>query len=227
MTGTRRYSSALRAEQVRLTRRRVLDAARALFVSAGYVGTTLEAVAANAGVSTQTVYNVVGGKAKLLKAVYDVALAGDDEPIAIADRPTYQKLLTEPDGRQFLARYAGLGRTIHSRVIDLIAMVTAQAASGDKDLRSFVDTIEQERATGTLNVANLLADRHGLRAGLTIDQASDILWALTGPELAERLVRRRGWTWDGFEAWLAETMADSLLGPREQRARVASAEGSG
>jgi AcrR family transcriptional regulator/predicted ester cyclase len=70
-----------RAEQVRATRQKVLTAARDLFLRRGYSGSTIEAVAKRAAVSPQTVYNVVGGKAALLKAVYDVAVAGDDEPV--------------------------------------------------------------------------------------------------------------------------------------------------
>jgi len=84
---TRRYDSATRLAKARRTRMRILSAARDLFLVDGYVGTTLDAVAATAGVSPQTVYNLVGGKATLFKAVYDVTLAGDDEPIPIARRP--------------------------------------------------------------------------------------------------------------------------------------------
>ena len=86
MAERRRYSTTLRSEQTALTRRRILDAAGTLFAANGYLGTTVAAVAAAADVSVQTVYNVVGNKAALLKNVYDVTIAGDDEPISIADR---------------------------------------------------------------------------------------------------------------------------------------------
>jgi AcrR family transcriptional regulator len=209
--GARRYSSPLRAEQARLTRRRILEAARELFLTRGYAGTTLDGVAAQAAVSPQTVYNAIGGKAALLKAVYDTTLAGDDEPIAIGDRPEFQQMLAEPDPRRILAHYAKLGRTIGSRVFALIAM--AQAAASDRDVRAFLDTIEAERTIGTRGCASLVAARSPLRPGLTLDEAADILWSLTGPDLADRLIVRRGWTWDRFEPWLAVTMADALLGP--------------
>ena len=74
-------TSAARAEQVRETRRKVVAAARDLFLRRGYTGATVEAIAHRAAVSPQTVYNVIGGKAAVLKAVYDVTLAGDDEPV--------------------------------------------------------------------------------------------------------------------------------------------------
>lgn len=209
----RAYSSALRAEQTALTRRRILDAAGALFAERGYLGTTLAAVAAAAHVSVQTIYNVVGGKAQLLKAVYDVVLAGDDEPVPMADRPIARAVVEATDGRDCLTRYAVMGRVLGERTLPLVSMLLAQAATGDADLAAFAETIEGERAIATAGVARHVAERFGLRPGLDIGQAADLLWALTSPDLADRLVRRRGWGWDRFQEWLGTAMADALLGP--------------
>jgi AcrR family transcriptional regulator len=209
----RSYSSALRDQQARLTRRRVLDAAGELFLTDGYLGTTIDAVARRAGVSTQTVYNAVGGKAALLRAVYDVSLAGDDEPVPIAERPAFRAMLAETDGRRCLARYAELSRELWERAGPLVVRLLSQAAAGDPDLRAFADTAEGQRATGTAMVAGHVAERFGLRPGLTAREAGDALWVLTAPEVLERLVVGRGWSLDRAEAWLAEAMADALLGP--------------
>ncbi len=209
----RRYSTVLRAEQTALTRRRILDAAGRLFVERGYLGTTLGAVARAAGVSVQTVYNVVGGKAALLKAVYDVTLAGDDEPVPMSGRPAFRAVGDAPTARACLVAYAGLGRELGERLFPLVTVLLAQAAAGDADLAAFVATIEGERAVGTGHVAAHVAQRFGLRDGLDVDAAADVLWTLTAPELADRLVVRRGWGWDRFEGWLGTTMGDALLGP--------------
>jgi AcrR family transcriptional regulator len=211
--GRRAYSSALRDQQAGLTRRRVLDAALELFLAKGYLGATIEAVARRAEVSTQTVYNAVGGKAALLRAVYDVTLAGDDQPVPIAERPAFQTMLAETDGRRCLARYAALGRELWERAGPLVLRLLSQAAAGDADLRAFADTVERQRAAGTAMVAAHVAERFGLRPGLTVQEAGDVLWALTAPEVLERLVVRRGWRLDRAEGWLAEAMADALLGP--------------
>jgi AcrR family transcriptional regulator len=209
----RRYSSALRDEQTAMTRRRILATAGALFVERGYLGPTLPEIAAAAHVSVQTVYNVVGTKPALLKAVYDAMLAGDDEPVPINDRPTMRALRDAADGRTCLAWYAKLGRELAERVLPLANVLIAQAATGDPDLRAFVELIEGQRATGNRSVAEHIATRFGLRDGLDVDGATDILWTLSAPEVADRLVRRRGWGWDRTERWLADTMADALLGP--------------
>ena len=76
--GTRSYSSPLRADQARQTRKRIVDAAAELFAERGYTGTTVDAVAAAAGVSRKTVFDSIGGKARLMKLAYDFAIVGDD-----------------------------------------------------------------------------------------------------------------------------------------------------
>lgn len=209
----RRCTTALRAEQTALTRRRVLDAAARLFVAHGYPGTTVAAVAQDAGTSVQTVYNVAGGKAALLKAVYDVTLAGDDAPVPMSERPEARAVRAAGTGRECLARYATMGRVLGERIAPLVTVVLAQAGSGDADLAAFVATVEGERAAGTRGVAEHVAGRFGLRDGLDVAAAADVLWALTAPDLADRLVVRRGWGWDRFERWLGTAMADALLGP--------------
>jgi len=208
----RRYSTALRAGQTALTRRRILDAAGRLFVERGYLGTTLDAVATAAGVSVQTVYNVVGGKAVLLKAVYDVTLAGDNDAVPLRERPEFRAVLEAPTGRECLAGYASVARLLGERLFPLLTVLLGQAAAGDADLAAFVATIEGERTVGTHGVATTVAQRFGLRDGLDVDTAADVLWALTAPDLADRLVTQRGWGWDRFEQWLSTAMADALLG---------------
>lgn len=205
--------TSTREEQARLTRRRVVDAARRLFVVQGYPGTTLAAVAAEAGVSVQTIYNAVGGKAALLKEVYDTTLAGDDVPVAMAERAEFRAVAEAPDARSCLAAYARMGRVLGERLVDLVTALVAGAAAGDPDLRALVDVTEGQRATGTAMVAAQVARRFGLRAGLDTDEAAAVLWTLTAHEVMDRLVRRRGWTWDRYEAWLATAMADALVGP--------------
>jgi len=96
------------------------------------------------------------------------------------------------------------GRNLHS---------LHQTRGTSPDLHAFVDTIEQQRATGTSAIAQHIATRFGLRDGIDTQTAADILWTLTAPELADRLVRRRGWRWDRYQHWLAATMADTLLYP--------------
>jgi AcrR family transcriptional regulator len=213
VAGSRRYSAALRDEQTAVTRRRILAAAGRLFTERGYLGTTIAAVAEAAGVSVQTVYNVVGGKPVLLKSAYDVMLAGDDAPIPMAERPISLAVDEAGSAREALARYAEMARVLGERTLGLVTTLLAQSALGDPELRAFAETIESERAVGTRMTAQHVANRFGLRPGLDVEAAADVLWALTAPDITDRLVNRRDWGWDRYQQWLGTTMADALLGP--------------
>jgi AcrR family transcriptional regulator len=211
LTGKRRYSSTLRSEQSALARSRILTAAGKLFLDHGYLGTTLAAIAAEAGVSVQTVYNVIGGKPAVLKAVYDVALAGDDEPVPMVDRPIYQAISTAPDAERCLVLYASLVRQIAERTTALIRMARAQAATGDKDLTEYLKTLDSELEFGARYMAGHLDEKFGLRPGLGTEAATDILWSLNGSDLSHRLVNERGWGWDRYQTWLASSLLSLLF----------------
>jgi AcrR family transcriptional regulator len=210
---SRRYSMSLRDEHTAVTRMRILEAAGRLFVERGYLGTTISGIAEAADVSVQTIYNLVGGKAVVLKATYDVTLAGDDEPVPMSERPIARAVFEATDGRACLRAYARMGRVLHERLLRLVIPLLAQAGTGDPDLRQFSRTIESEHLAGTTFVVDHLHERFGLRPGLDPAAAIDVLWALTAPEITDRLVNRRGWSWDAYEQWLATAMADALLGP--------------
>ena len=219
-SGVRRYDSTLRAEQAAVTRRRIVDAARELLLTGGYAAMTIAALARAADVSVQTVYNAVGGKAEVVKAVYDVVLAGDDDPVPMMQRPAWQELLAERDAREWLRRYAAFASGIAERVGPIVTVLLAQAAAGDPDMAVFAEAIERERAIGNGMVVREVVARAPLRDGLTVERAVDVVWTLTSPEVVDRLVRRRGWTLDEYEAWLGQAMADGLLGaPTRTRRR--------
>lgn len=194
-----------------MTRRRILDAAYGCFVAAGYPGTTMAAIARAAGVSPQTVYNAFESKAALLKAVYDITLVGDDEPMPFAQRPEVVEVYQRTDPRGFLEGYAGLGQLLFGRLGALVRAIVEGAAAGDADLREHLRTIDAERLVGSTMVATTLADRGWLRPGVTVEQACDQIWTLNSLQVRDLLVDRRGWTPEAYSAWLAAVWADSLL----------------
>lgn len=208
---SRPYVSAVRDEQARRTRRRILDSAYELFVGSGYAGTSMAAVATAAGVSTQTVYNAVGSKAALLKEVYDVRLVGDDEPVPLAQRPEVRAMYADPDPRSFLLAYARLGGTLLERLGPLLSVVVAGAHTGDAELQELLRTVDGERLVGTGFVVRHLAEGGHLREGVDVDRARDTVWTLNSVEVWELLVVRRGWSRLDYETRVGEAMADALL----------------
>lgn len=207
----RSYTSPLRAEQARQTQRRIVDAASRLLLEQGYAATTMTAVAAAAGVSVQTVYKVFGTKPVLVKRVYDVTLAGDDEPVPIAERPAVKALSAETDPRRFLAGYAHLGRVLLGRLGPLIRVLLAGAHDGDPDLTALVETINGERLIGAGMVARRLTELGAVREDLAEERARDAIWMLTSVEVWSLLMEQRGWSAEQYEVWVGRAMADAVL----------------
>jgi len=213
-SNTRPYESAQRAEAARETRRRILRVAESELLAVGYHATSVATLAKAAGVSPQTIYNSVGSKAQVVKAVYDVLLAGDDEQVAMSDRPEFRAVLNQRSIAATLRSYAGLTRLITSRVGAVVGVLIVEGAGGDTGLREFLTTVDRERRIGNEQVVKVIVERFGLPDGLPFDQATDQVWALTAPELADRLVRRRGWSLDDFEQWLAAALIGGFSSPR-------------
>ena len=212
----RNYDASSRASAARVTRARVLEAAQALFLDRGYHATTVSQLAAAAGVSPQTIYNSIGPKAAVLKAVYDVLLAGDDEPIAINDRPEIARVRAQRGPEATLRSYAALARRFVERSGPLIGMVLSEGPGADEYLRGLLDTIERERRLGNAGVVRHMVAKFSLSDRLDPDQLIDHVWTLTSVENSDRLIRRCGWSLDAYEEWLASTLVAgfvALAGP--------------
>lgn len=206
MSTERAYDNRSRAAAALSTRRRIVEAATELLLAGGYHAMSIAALSRSAGVSQQTVYNAIGGKPKVVKAVYDALLAGDHEPIPMPDRPEFAALSQAPDRIEFVRAYAGLSSLIYSRVGPLLGVLLAEGAGPDVGLREFVATIDAERRAGNINATKALETVHGLPAGFTVNTFLDEMWSLTAPELYDRLVRRCGWTHEAYSGWLAEVL---------------------
>src|SRR6202035_3989627 len=110
MPAPRPYDASSRRESAARNRAAVLAACRELLFRDGYHRMTVRSVAGQAGVSPETVYKAFGGKAGLMKALWDVTLAGDDQPVAIADRPQMQEVRSAADPAEKLRRWGWVGR---------------------------------------------------------------------------------------------------------------------
>lgn len=206
----RRYQSALRQEQALATRTRIARSAAELFASQGYTQTSIDQIAARAGVARPTVYTAFTGKPALLKEALDLTLAGDDAPVPVRDRPWVQEALQQRDPHRMLQLQARNDRIINQRVAPLHEAVR-NAAATDDDIAELYATLKHQRLAGARITIEALAALGPLRDDVDLDTATDILWALKDPGLWTALVSDRGWTPDRYETWLARTMQQSLL----------------
>jgi hypothetical protein len=70
---------------------------------------------------------------------------------------------------------------------------------------------QSQRATAQRSLVEVLAEKRGLREGLTADRATDIVFSLVSHEMFLLLTVERGWSADEWEAWIIETVADAVL----------------
>jgi AcrR family transcriptional regulator len=208
--GRRRYDSPRRQEQARLTRKAVLDAARALFLERGYAATTVRAVAEMAGVSVETVYKAFGNKAGLVKAVFDVAIVGDDRPVPMLQRERVARMRAEPDPRRKLLMYGEHLAEAGPRAGSLQLLIRSAAAT-DPDAAQVWQQMVQERLLGMTEFARHLHEGAHLRPGISLEAARDILWTYNSVEMYELLVLQRGWRPERYGRWIAEAMIAALL----------------
>ena len=211
MTRSRTYHSPARAEAARQTRRRIVAAARELFETLGYAGTTIDAVAERAGVGRRTVFLSVGSKAELLKTAWDWAVVGDDEPVAMLDRPHIVAMQQVTDPEVLVRLWVGQIISVGARVAAL-ATALARAQDVDAEAAALQERIDVERRTGVEMFLRHLESVGGFRSGLSVPEAVDMCWILMNPLLQQRLLVERGWTPAALEEWLLRLVSASLLG---------------
>ena len=194
-----------------VTRRSILDAAQRLFESDGYVATTMEAIASEAGVALKTVYSVFATKSGLLRALWDLLLKGDTDEAPVAQRSWYIDILEEPDPERQLRLNARNARTVKMRIGRLLGVIRS-AAVVDPDGAELWHLIQSDFYENQRVIVEAIDARGGLAVGLDITQATDILWTLNHPDVWLLLVGERGWSPEQFETWFANTTCRALLG---------------
>jgi AcrR family transcriptional regulator len=186
----------------------VITAATECFVEKGYAATTMKDIATRAGVSVETVYSQ-GSKASLLLAVVDRALVGDDDPVPVIERPDMRGVMEAPDARQALRRLRDL--IVEGLPTGLPVMYAFQRAAGaDPEIAAAWATYAERRLSDMTRLAQALAP--GLRPGVTVSEAADVMWVLINTTVIQALVVDRGWTVERWADWVTDTLERTLLG---------------
>ena len=208
----RRYDSSGRQAQARRNREAILDAAQRQFLESGYAATTIAAVAAEAGVSVETVYKAFGGKPGLVRAIYDRGLVGP-EPVP-AYRRADEMRERETDPRAIMRNWGTIASEV-SAVVSPIERLVRAAAASDHDMAALLQAHNDLRERRARHHARFLKERGYLREGVSVAQATDILWTCTSDELYDLLVTQRGWSPARFARFLADFMINALLPPAQ------------
>jgi AcrR family transcriptional regulator len=198
-----------RAEKAQETRRRIVEAARELFVADGYGATNLQEVADRAGVAVQTIYFVFGNKRALLKELVNVTIAGDAEPVATMDRPWFTDAVSRPTAREMLAAYVPGSSAVLARVAPIMRVLEA-AVANDPEVAALWPQDEDLRYVVQHAAATELLKKPGGRDGLTTDDAADVLYGILSPELYLLFTRDRSWPADRWVEWATKTLQTQL-----------------
>ncbi|MDQ6773016.1 MAG: TetR/AcrR family transcriptional regulator [Candidatus Dormibacteraeota bacterium] len=202
------YDSTRRREQALRNREALLEAARHLFLSGGYAATTLAAIASAAGLSVETVHKAYGGKRGLVRAIWERGLEGTGPIPAPTRSDRMQEREAEP--RRIVEQWGRLTAEVAPRAAPVLLLIRTAAAT-DPDMYALLREADAERLARMELNAGRLAACGGLRPGVTLEQARDVLWTFSSPDLYDLLVGRRGWPLERYGRFVAEAMIAALL----------------
>ena len=194
----RRYRSPHRAQQAERTRAAVVAAATRLFTANGWAATGMREVAREAGVATETVYAHFSSKTGLFQQAMDVAVVGDDAPVALADRPEFAAIAQGSRAERIRAA-AMLQTEVNQRTAGF-AKALREAAPTDaviaEMLKATRERVRRDIAAGAAGVMGRKPSR----------RETDSLWALLSVEVYLLLVEESGWSVKQYQAWVAEML---------------------
>lgn len=212
VNSSRRYSSPRRTEQAAATRAAIIAAAARLFAGHGYAATTMAAIAAEARVTPKSVYSLAE-KPQLLLLAVDHEIVGDHEPVPMADRPQWRALVDADDPAASFAQAARFGAETLLRLYP-IYRAFEQAAATEPALHAPWRDYQQRRRSDMRQVVEAVHKAGRLRPELSVERATDTLWALVTWHTVALLAEEGGWGREEFAPWLEDLFTTLLTGPR-------------
>lgn len=206
MTGVkRRYDGSARRAHAERVRETVVETAREMLLRDGYAATTIPKLAHACGVSAESVYKRFAGKPALVRAVVTQALQGVG-PVAAETR---SDTLAADDLTSLLRGWGRLAAEVAPRVTPILLLVHA-AAAHDCELAMLERELDDNRRARMTDNARRIADAGHLPDDLPVEQAGDILWTYSSPQIYDLLVIRSGWTLDRYADFIAAGVAAHL-----------------
>jgi hypothetical protein len=146
----------------------------------------------------------------MVKAAFDYAAPGDDDPTPIYQRERAKRILAEPNPVRKLEIYTDglLGTLSRSARLQLVARTAAEI---DPEMKDIWEQMKSARLFGMGIIASNLSEGGHLRRGVSKQEARDVLWAYTSPELYQLMVLIRGWSSTRYRDWIFRALVDALL----------------
>ena len=198
-----------RQQQAQQTKERIVASSRRLMATSSWASTTIEAIAADAGVAAATVYAAFGNKRAILEAMREAMRRESKIPELMAEAAS------EPDAQRRLTLWARLIRQQMETSYDVIAIHRDAARSDAEAAKAYRTVLDGRAKTLARFVHELRVDLH---PDLDERTATDLLWAFSNEELWRELVEERRWSPVRYETWLAGTLIAQLLSMPAARA---------
>lgn len=182
------------------------DAGHRLFARDGFAATSIKKIAHEAGVSERTVYTHYRNKVEIFQDALNVAIAGDEEPVAMRDRPEFEEVLRMPSARELISEAVLRNGRILARAGALI-MAGIESPGADADMRRISDEGEHAMRANCLALAEALVGTGEVREEYDAERVADVLTTMLSPHVHQVL----GWPAQRYEAWLTDAVRASLL----------------
>lgn len=209
-------SAASRRDRARATRRRIIETAIQLFASKGYANTTMDDIAAGAGVAVQTVYYTFRTKSLLLREAFEFAGAGEPDAPPVDQREWMRDVLQETNGDRAMALAVEHGVDIFVRAADLWPAVGAATLS-DPDVEEYSRSVSTRRRAGMGQLVEHLDTIGYLSQGFDVARGTAIVVALFSHDTFLAMTRDAGWSTQQYKAWLWRTLRGQLAGRHDER----------
>lgn len=207
----REYDSSRRQAQANETRRHILESARKLFMERGYTGATAEAIAAEAGVSAQTIYAIFKNKKRILVSLMNVSpTTGVEDHTPMVERANVLAVSRERDQRRQLEMFAEVVANNLDQVAAVFEIMT-EAAKIEPDFDRIIQKLNKQRLEHMMFAVQQIAANGPFRENMDEVYARDTVWTLTSGEVFLLLTRDRGWSKERYAQWLADMLIRALL----------------
>jgi AcrR family transcriptional regulator len=201
MTHPVKSRSTYRQAQAAATRERIAEAARCLFAAAGYGATSMEAIAAEAGVAVRTVYSAFGAKREILSFICEQWLE------RARARERAGEVLAEPDPGRRLRGAASWLRSLYEAGFDVV-MIFEAATDESAETRALL----QSKLAGRNQAMDAMIASLDGHLHAPVRQVQAVYRALAAPGVYRELVEESGWTPDQFERWVGDTLERYAMG---------------
>jgi AcrR family transcriptional regulator len=198
-----------RQQQALATREEIFRQAESMFLDNGYVATTIDAIAREAGVAVQTIYNSVGSKAAILNTILERIVTGTDASVTVSEIMSARVAAATdlPAAVQVLADWMV---EFNGRAGAVFA-VLKQAAAVDPEIDRLDRMRSRRRLQNYRRAAAQFRERGAIPAGTSDAEMAASIWAIGHPEVYTALVVEAGWTVDAYRHWVSGALARLMI----------------